>query len=304
MSEDPQQRNEPGETPEAGAASASSDAPKTSEARIAPGSPDVIAEDAADKEEPSQRVSLWKKPRVAIVACLAVALICVAGITAAWASGSFTTPSDELLQTTEPTSAQVQQDADDGDKPEQPAEDEQRAEKDQEDAPAGGETDEEATSSDEGVSTQDLASESTSGSGEAGSASAPSSAPSPAPAPEPEPSPEPAPAPAPATITVSVYVDSSRAAQSGYPACLASTSVTLNQGASVYDALVATGVSVGGSGSYVRSINGLAEFSLGSGSGWLYFVNGSYINVGPNACTLNGGESITWIYTLDNGSDV
>lgn len=134
--------------------------------------------------------------------------------------------------------------------------------------------------------------------GESGSESAP------APAPAPVPEPEPAPAPQPSTITVSVYIDSSRAASSGYPSSLGGGSVTLNQGASVYDALCALGVSVGGSSSYVSSIGGLAEFACGPGSGWLYFVNGSSPGYGCGSYILNGGESITWIYTCDLGNDV
>jgi len=116
-------------------------------------------------------------------------------------------------------------------------------------------------------------------------------------------SPPPTP-PAPSTITVSVYVDSSRAASFGYASCMASTNVTLSPGASVYDALCATGVSVGGSSSYVKSINGLAEFSCGAGSGWLYFVNGTKPGFGCGSYSLSGGEDIVWIYSLDFGNDV
>lgn len=124
-------------------------------------------------------------------------------------------------------------------------------------------------------------------------------------APTPAPAPEPAPAPsAPSTITVSVYIDSSRAASYGYPSSLGGGTVTLNQGASVYDALCATGASVGGSSSYVSSIGGLAEFKCGSGSGWLYFVNGSSPGYGCGSYILNGGENITWIYTCDLGNDL
>ena len=85
---------------------------------------------------------------------------------------------------------------------------------------------------------------------------------------------------------------------------MASTSVTLNQGASVYDALCATGVTIGGSSSYVSAINGLAEKACGSGSGWLYFVNGSSPGYGCGSYILNGGESISFTYTLDMGNDL
>ncbi|MCD8316156.1 MAG: DUF4430 domain-containing protein, partial [Eggerthellaceae bacterium] len=50
--------------------------------------------------------------------------------------------------------------------------------------------------------------------------------------------------------------------------------VALPEGSSAYDALAATGFSLGGSSSYVSSIGGLAEFACGSKSGWVYSVNG------------------------------
>ncbi|MFQ9178621.1 MAG: DUF4430 domain-containing protein [Eggerthella lenta] len=115
---------------------------------------------------------------------------------------------------------------------------------------------------------------------------------------------EPAAPSAPSTVTVSVYIDSSRAASYGYPSSLGGGTVTLNQGASVYDALCATGASVGGSSSYVSSIGGLAEFACGPGSGWLYFVNGSSPGYGCGSYILSGGENITWIYTCDLGNDL
>ncbi|MCL2818903.1 MAG: DUF4430 domain-containing protein [Actinomycetia bacterium] len=118
------------------------------------------------------------------------------------------------------------------------------------------------------------------------------------PAPAPTVQTPPPPPPAPSTITVSVYVDSSAAAGFGYPACMASTTVTLPQDSTVYDALCMSGVGIGGSSNYVSSINGLAEFSCGAGSGWLYYVNGSSPGFGCDAYILSGGESITWLYTL------
>ncbi|MCL2024577.1 MAG: DUF4430 domain-containing protein [Coriobacteriia bacterium] len=111
-----------------------------------------------------------------------------------------------------------------------------------------------------------------------------------------------APPPAPATITVSVTVDGSRAA--GYSATMVSQSVTIRQGASVYDALAATGIAVGWSSGYVRAIGGLAEFQFGAGSGWVYFVNGSRPGIGAGSYILHGGESIRWVYTLDFGNDL
>lgn len=126
----------------------------------------------------------------------------------------------------------------------------------------------------------------------------------PAPAPQPEPAPAPEPEPQPATITVSVSIDSSRAASAGYPASMGGGSVTLPAGSSVYDALAALGVSIGGSSSYVSSINGLAEFAVGNKSGWMYSVNGSFPGVGCGSYILSGGENVVWAYTTDLGNDL
>ena len=161
--------------------------------------------------------------------------------------------------------------------------------------------------SDSASSSQAAASPSEPEAPSAPAASEPEPAPAPTPAPsepEPEPAPAPAPAPEPATITVHVSIDSSRAASYGYASSMGSGSVTLKQGATVYDALLAMGVSVSGSSSYVRSIGGLSEFDCGDGGGWMYAVNGTYPSVGCGSYTLSGGESILWVYTLDLGNDL
>ncbi len=116
--------------------------------------------------------------------------------------------------------------------------------------------------------------------------------------------PAPAPDPEPQTITVSVSIDSSRAASYGYASSMGSRQVTIAKGSSVYDALRAMGVSVGGSSSYVSSIGGLAEKACGSGSGWMYSVNGSFPNKSCGKYVLSGGESIRWVYTLEMGNDL
>lgn len=139
-----------------------------------------------------------------------------------------------------------------------------------------------AASSDGAASTGSSSSSGSSGS--TGSSSAP------------EPAPEPAPAPAPATITVTVSVDSSAV---GGPVSYY-TSVTLSPGATVYDALAASGIGYNAQqsqyGVYVSAIGGLAEKEHGSGSGWKYFVNGAYVPVSCSSCQLNDGDSIQWTY--------
>lgn len=97
-----------------------------------------------------------------------------------------------------------------------------------------------------------------------------------------------------ATIRVSVYVDSSKASSLGYPNCMANKSMNIKEGSSVYDALVATGLSIGGSSSYVKSINGLAEKALGGTSGWMYSVNGETPMKAAGKYILKNGDSVRW----------
>lgn len=98
------------------------------------------------------------------------------------------------------------------------------------------------------------------------------------------------------SIRVSVSVSSSSV---GSPVS-ASVSATLPSGASALDALYACGVSAdvsnSGFGAYVRSINGLAEKQHGSGSGWMYSVNGSTPMTSCNKCVLKNGDSVSWYY--------
>ena len=61
---------------------------------------------------------------------------------------------------------------------------------------------------------------------------------------------------------------------------------------------------MGGTSTYVSSINGLAEFDCGSGSGWMYSVDGVYPNKACGKYTLSGGERIVWVYTCDLGNDL
>lgn len=102
--------------------------------------------------------------------------------------------------------------------------------------------------------------------------------------------------PADNTVTVTVTIDSSAA---GSPVSL-STTLTFEQGANVYDALVGTGVAVGASqtayGVYVSSIGGLAEKQYGPNSGWTYYVNGAFVNTACSGCVLSDGDSVLWTY--------
>lgn len=102
--------------------------------------------------------------------------------------------------------------------------------------------------------------------------------------------------PTPKTVTVSISVDSSAV---GSPVS-ASGTFTFEEGATVYDALCALGLSIGSQdsvhGVYVSSINGLAEKDHGASSGWMYAVNGRLPNMACSAYKLGDGDVIQWRY--------
>ena len=102
--------------------------------------------------------------------------------------------------------------------------------------------------------------------------------------------------PAPKTVTVSISVDSSAV---GGPVSGSGT-FTFEEGATVYDALCALGLSIGSQdsihGVYVSSINGLAEKEHGASSGWMYAVNGKLPNMACSAYKLVDGDFIQWRY--------
>lgn len=76
--------------------------------------------------------------------------------------------------------------------------------------------------------------------------------------------------------------------------------VSLDAGATAYDALLATGASVNARstamGVYIAAINGYAEKDQGGESGWKYAVNGSYPSYSAGACKLSDGDAVTWVY--------
>ncbi len=100
------------------------------------------------------------------------------------------------------------------------------------------------------------------------------------------------------TVTVSVSVSSSAAdgRVSG------SAAPTFEKGATAYDALCATGLSVTSKSSqygiYVSAIGGLAEFEYGGSSGWMYSVNGSAPNVSCGKYVLKDGDRVSWYYVV------
>ena len=100
----------------------------------------------------------------------------------------------------------------------------------------------------------------------------------------------------PGYVTVTVSVTSSAV---GNPVSSGGT-FTFNEGATVYDALCALGLSVNAHGSsygtYVAAIGGLAEKEHGSTSGWMYSVNGVTPGVACSSYVLSNGDNVVWYY--------
>lgn len=99
-------------------------------------------------------------------------------------------------------------------------------------------------------------------------------------------------------VSVTVSVSSSAAGGSvsggGNP--------TFAYGATAYDALCATGLSVNAAASqygvYVTAIGGLAEKEHGANSGWMYSVNGQVPSVSCSSYVLQDGDSVAWYYVV------
>lgn len=97
-------------------------------------------------------------------------------------------------------------------------------------------------------------------------------------------------------VTVTVSVTSSAV---GNPVSSGGT-FTFNEGATVYDALCALGLSVNAHGSsygtYVSAIGGLAEKQHGGTSGWMYSVNGTTPMTACSNYVLSNGDNVVWYY--------
>ena len=100
----------------------------------------------------------------------------------------------------------------------------------------------------------------------------------------------------PSYVTVTVSVSSSAV---GNPVSSGGT-FTFNEGATVYDALCALGLSVNAHGSsygtYVSAIGGLAEKQHGGTSGWMYSVNGTTPMTACSNYVLSNDDNVVWYY--------
>ena len=92
------------------------------------------------------------------------------------------------------------------------------------------------------------------------------------------------------------------------------TTVTFYEGESVYDVLQRVcknnDIQMEASwtplynSAYVEGICNLYEFDCGTGSGWMYRVNGWYPNYGCSRYQLEQGDVVEWRYTCDLGADI
>ena len=105
----------------------------------------------------------------------------------------------------------------------------------------------------------------------------------------------------PQTVSISVT-------DPGRQAPLFSGTLTINTGETAYSILRRTGLTVSSRdmaiGMYVYSIAGIAEFSGGAGSGWVFRVNGEFPGGAADSISLSAGDTVEWLFTRDLGQDV
>ncbi|ONI45498.1 hypothetical protein AN641_04060 [Candidatus Epulonipiscioides gigas] len=55
---------------------------------------------------------------------------------------------------------------------------------------------------------------------------------------------------------------------------------------------------------YLEAIDGDGEFDHGTGSGWMYSINGDYLQYGANNAEVYDGDEVIWSYTTNYGEDL
>ncbi len=102
--------------------------------------------------------------------------------------------------------------------------------------------------------------------------------------------------------TAYVYIE-------GYEGVILSrTEVEIEDGDTVEDVieriLNQEGISYRNSGGYISKIDGQAEFDKGADSGWMFKINGEFVEVGIDTINVDDGDYIKFLYTEDLGKDV
>ena len=100
-------------------------------------------------------------------------------------------------------------------------------------------------------------------------------------------------------VTFTMKIDASDADKG----LLYDSAVSAKKGATVYDALIDTGLDlsvVSSSGStYVDGIEGVVASEVGPNAGWMFTVNGEMPSVGADKVEIADGDSIEWKYYKD-----
>lgn len=93
---------------------------------------------------------------------------------------------------------------------------------------------------------------------------------------------------------------------------LAETNVTIYKNDTALDALlritkeknIQRDISGKGASAYIRGIANVYEMDDGPGSGWMFRINGEFVNQSAGAIKLSSGDHIEWLYTKDLGQDL
>lgn len=258
--------------------------PAASDERIAPG---------GEGPETTPRRTGTRARSVIVVAVVAILVVVLASVAVGRGMsgvGDQGNQSEQMTQTDQEDGSDEAEGSDSADRRDEPDKSGQSDE-----SSAGDERSDEEPSAGAEPSAAEPHSDGSMADGSGGGGSAAGSSP-PAPAPSGDPAPPPPPEPvASIHVTVSVSSDSVGGPVSAFQ------NVTLDQGASVYDALRATGVGIDSRstqyGRYVSAIGGLAEKQHGSGSGWIYTVNGSSPSQSCDSYVLSDGDAVSWMYT-------
>lgn len=84
--------------------------------------------------------------------------------------------------------------------------------------------------------------------------------------------------------------------------------IVIEDDETAYSVLTKTGLNISCKstqyGLYVDGIEGLYEFDKGSGSGWMYRVNGIFPNYSAAQYKLKNSDNVEWLYTQNYGLDI
>lgn len=85
---------------------------------------------------------------------------------------------------------------------------------------------------------------------------------------------------------------------------LSTKTMEIEDGDTVLSVLKKSGVKLVESAGFVSSIENIDVSICGNLSGWMYSVNGEFINVSASSKKVENGDIIKWMYTCDNGRDL